>query len=413
MKAISILNFSFLFPIIITAQINLWEITNGPIDGKVWCIEINSNDEIFACDDAKLYKSSNEGDDWDLILDLTGEASEIVKIICNSNNDIMLATFGGAGFYKSYDEGKTWITPSQNLIGVNDLELDHLNNLIAATLFGVYISTDDGVTWELRTNGILGQPIIVSVFVDSRNNYFIGTYSSDILIYKSTDIGFTWFPSSSGINTLAVISIVETTDTFLIAGSSDFFGIHRSTDFGNSWNFFNEGLPITSADYKVLRNNLNHIYLGLANGGVFRSINGGLSWSDFNTGLSNSTVLSLCINSAGKLFAGTWGDGVFRTISSTTSIEPEASNDLEFFLKCFPNPFNSVTNIEFEITKGSYVSVEVYNVIGQKMLTTINDYYENGTHTHKLFMDNMSSGVYFLNIHVFDKFFIHKIINIK
>ena len=56
-------------------------------------------------------------------------------------------------------------------------------------------------------------------------------------------------------------------------------------------------------------------------GGVYRTIDNGEYWSLRNDGLTNYSITSLIFNSDDIAFAGSLGDGVFRSVNSTTSAE--------------------------------------------------------------------------------------------
>lgn len=64
----------------------------------------------------------------------------------------------------------------------------------------------------------------------------------------------------------------------------------------------------------------------------------------------------------------------------------------------YPNPFNPLTNICYSIPKAGYVTIEVYNMTGQKITTLLNKFKEAGTHTVNFNGRNLSSGVYFYSI---------------
>jgi len=68
---------------------------------------------------------------------------------------------------------------------------------------------------------------------------------------------------------------------------------------------------------------------------VMTSVDEGSSWNDFSTGLDpTKNINNLAISSAGYLFAGTQGDGVFRTqIQVTANISPVKSGSTDFSLK--------------------------------------------------------------------------------
>jgi ligand-binding sensor domain-containing protein len=58
-------------------------------------------------------------------------------------------------------------------------------------------------------------------------------------------------------------------------------------------------------------NNTQTLYAGTS-GGVFKSTDGGTGWAASSTGLTGSDVWSLAIDSSGILYAGTYGNGLFR-----------------------------------------------------------------------------------------------------
>ncbi len=69
-----------------------------------------------------------------------------------------------------------------------------------------------------------------------------------------------------------------------------------------------------------------------------------------------------------------------------------------FLYQNYPNPFNPVTNIEYQIPKSGLVTINIYNVIGQKVRTLISKYQNNGRYTLKFNAENLSSGIYFYQL---------------
>jgi type IX secretion system substrate protein len=64
----------------------------------------------------------------------------------------------------------------------------------------------------------------------------------------------------------------------------------------------------------------------------------------------------------------------------------------------YPNPFNPVTTIRFVVPQESKVKLEVFNILGQKLTTLVNRFFDSGTHEVQFNGRGLSSGVYFYRI---------------
>jgi hypothetical protein len=60
----------------------------------------------------------------------------------------------------------------------------------------------------------------------------------------------------------------------------------------------------------------------------------------------------------------------------------------------YPNPFNPSTMIEFSIVKPEFVSLKVYNILGQEVATLVNEVKNPGTYSVRFDASHLSSGVY-------------------
>lgn len=64
----------------------------------------------------------------------------------------------------------------------------------------------------------------------------------------------------------------------------------------------------------------------------------------------------------------------------------------------YPNPFNPSTNISFNLPASEFVELNVYNVLGQRVATILNQQMTAGTHTVAFNARNLASGVYIYQI---------------
>ncbi len=84
----------------------------------------------------------------------------------------------------------------------------------------------------------------------------------------------------------------------------------------------------------------------------------------------------------------------------------------------YPNPFNSQTNIKFELKENGHCSVEIYNLLGQKIDTLIKGEMHKGVHTltwdgQNINGKNAANGVYLVVIDANDKLITEKIMLLK
>jgi len=64
----------------------------------------------------------------------------------------------------------------------------------------------------------------------------------------------------------------------------------------------------------------------------------------------------------------------------------------------YPNPFNPSTIISFSIPSRSFVSLRIFDLIGRRVATLINEYQNAGTHFATFNATNLSSGIYFYRL---------------
>jgi hypothetical protein len=73
-----------------------------------------------------------------------------------------------------------------------------------------------------------------------------------------------------------------------------------------------------------------------------------------------------------------------------------------------PNPFNPTTNIKYQIPdlpagrQGlSFVTIKVYSVLGNEIITLINEEKPVGSYEVKFYASLLSSGIYFYSLQVY------------
>ena len=69
-------------------------------------------------------------------------------------------------------------------------------------------------------------------------------------------------------------------------------------------------------------------------------------------------------------------------------------------MNAYPNPYNSTTNIIYTLRKGGYVSLRVYDLLGNEIAAIVDGYQGSGKYRVPFTSRNMTSGVYFFRLQV-------------
>ena len=69
----------------------------------------------------------------------------------------------------------------------------------------------------------------------------------------------------------------------------------------------------------------------------------------------------------------------------------------------YTNPFNPLTTIEFKLRKQAHVVLSVYNGLGQKLMTLLDEPMSAGIHQLPFDGKNLPSGIYFYQLKVDDQ----------
>ncbi len=80
-------------------------------------------------------------------------------------------------------------------------------------------------------------------------------------------------------------------------------------------------------------------------------------------------------------------------------VEVEVNSPLQYALaQNYPNPFNPSTAINFTLPEARFVTLKIYNVLGQEVKTVVNEFKEAGAYKINFDASNLNSGVYFYKL---------------
>lgn len=70
----------------------------------------------------------------------------------------------------------------------------------------------------------------------------------------------------------------------------------------------------------------------------------------------------------------------------------------KFGISNYPNPFNPSTQIKYDLPKSSFVTIEIYNSLGEEVSKIVSEFREAGSYSVTFDGSNFSSGIYFYSI---------------
>jgi enterochelin esterase-like enzyme len=87
---------------------------------------------------------------------------------------------------------------------------------------------------------------------------------------------------------------------------------------------------------------------------------------------------------------------------TTTEIKDEITLPTEFVLhQNYPNPFNPSTRIQYQVSRNSYVSLRVYDLLGNEIVALVNEYKPSGSYEVQFSpQSKLASGVYFYQLKI-------------
>lgn len=82
------------------------------------------------------------------------------------------------------------------------------------------------------------------------------------------------------------------------------------------------------------------------------------------------------------------------TFKFSDEIEVVVNPTISLLKQNFPNPFNPLTTIEYDLPKSSFVLLKIYDVLGNEVQTLVDEIKQPGYHQAVFDASNLSSGIY-------------------
>jgi len=422
---------SLLFIITTTSKAQEWEFVG--LDSLVIKQLYVSGDTIWTgtahrvgnLDKSGLYKSIDEGNSWTRLDDTLGYGDVSMLTINEQNTkDIWIikgySSYSNSGIlYKTTDAGKNWNYAqniTQNVIqwfGISPFNKNEIYMIDATYVPGgilnsLFKSSNAGNSWKIIGSfpGSSHGSALAFAFdlIDSTNLYVVvDDRFGSLYLFKSTDKGESWFFVSTPPSWGAIY-----TDYFISNLIYLFPQPYVSNNGGQSWFLADSGFADTSyyLSYYQDKETTKLLY-SLRRDGLYTSRNDTICWN-FVGGTENlpiyfsPTGFYYDINMGNifmepkrkELFLGT-AEGIYKK-DLITGVQLERDPLNSFLLEQnFPNPFNPQTKIKFNLPKTSYITLKVYDILGNEIRTIVSEEKQSGKYQIEFDATGLTSGVYF------------------
>jgi len=386
-----------------------WEFRSG------WDIEINDI----------LFKNENEG-------------------IAVGNDGFIITTSDGGNNWVKRESG---ITKNLNAIGFNKRKPDQY--WVVGDSATVLFSSDNGITWSvdflilLVTENDFYGVVVKSGFIKiatTNGKYVEKRFSGDTNWQQRGNFSIsedffdiyadTWKSDFGLINRTLLVGQDGvfcnfdqesfSLDTGHVQGADDLYDIFFWENNLYGWVVGKYGI-VARTDYVIANGiwsviaqmDVNALYSVIfispligytagTNGSLYKTANNGYAWYKINTGVTNLLQKVFFINENTGWIAGVNGI-ILRTANDghlITSNEDRISSlpDKYFLSQNYPNPFNPSTTISFHLPETGFVSLKIYDLLGNEVKTLINEERHVGEYSVKFDGSNLSSGVYFYRL---------------
>lgn len=303
-----------------------------------------------------ILRTSNGGTQWSVIP--SGTITTLSGVHFADASIGTIVGFNGT-VLRTTDGGLSWVNqPTGTARWLRRVYFSDADRGIAVGVGSIIRTINGGQSWIVDYDcGIKGCYVYTALsFVDGQNGFLLGYMNNTgtRYIWRTTNGGIDW-SRQDFYGGLADMYFVNPTTGYTVGGF-----ISRTSDGGNTWQHFVS--PTRNSLFRVFLTDTNTVTVVGAFGTILQSTTGGIVSVDeppnSTSGIPHWVVLE----------------------------------------QNYPNPFNPTTEIGYQISEVSHVTLRVYNVLGQEVATLVNEVKQPGRYEVTFDGTGLSSGVYFYRL---------------
>jgi hypothetical protein len=406
---------NYLAPLLLVLGLTLGTMSNATA-GLVWqqVTEVPTqstlrvyahNDTLYCGSGARVYRWDHQSNQWDTLAVLDPDVT-LTSAIIKAGNRLFAGTYN-LGVFESDNNGASWVQNNAGLSGLGS------NSIMDFTIRGdsLYVGTSGAGVFVMNlttpSNWVGYQDGMPDNIASDVNTLFsVGDYvlagaglNSDIYRNGPDTTGWNEYPfftfDPRGAGMLDMTSLGD-----LVYGVTS-NGLYISHDSGATWLRFAVTNRLIAAGSVAADKDIVYGSIWLPAFGTFYFSSTGSNWQ-----VIDSVQFALTYNIevlGGRLYAGR-EDGLWYAELTPTDVGDKPGLPDDFTLaQNYPNPFNPTTSIEFTLPARGPVSLDVFNLVGQRVRTLVSDFKSAGKHS--VIWDGtsdagqtVSSGVYFYRL---------------
>jgi len=366
---------------------------------------------------AKYIRTTNGGTTW--VASSIPEAASLIacNITAVDENTAWIvfdSTSGSttsSGIFRTTNGGTSW----EKQITARDpffvYFFDNSNGLVVGNPEGgywaIYTTSNSGNTWTRVPSANIPSPISGEMIEPGGapcgfgNSFWFASLFGNGNLYRTTDKGLTWSKSQAIPGAVGMSMAFESELVGLI--SSDYPAVYRrTTDGGQTFNTVGNTPGITPHYLTAIPGSpgaymmTNFDLFGWSPGSAY-TLDGGQTWNviDYQSHGRNDFV------SPTVGWSGGGNDSLYKYTGIPLPVEDGSISTLpdQFGLEQnYPNPFNPSTTIKYSIYITEFVTLKVYDVLGNEVATLVNEEKPAGSYEVHFNAAELSSGIYFYEL---------------